>query len=311
MEVTNSVEMARSAKSAMPAAVEMYNKTVFVYREEVFCLLMVNAWEILAKARIIQQAGDNLEAIYKPTKNGRPATSRHTETPLTINLHKAPTRAGVTQNVRTNVELLSDIRNDVAHIGSLSPELKQRIGELGTASVHNFVQLLKKWFDEPVDNLYMLPVGFLGTAVGVPTSSDQRQRDLLKRLTDIAAASDPEYPHPVALRVHMNISPARGGGATIGRTSDPNAPAVRLTDDQILDLYSTSHGEIVDACKDRYMDFIQSSKFNDLMKSVKRNAECAYERRHNLKRKGGSGSFLFNKEAVIKLLDRHYTVKNS
>ncbi len=311
MEVANSVEMARSAKAAMLAAVEIYNKTVFTYREEVFCLLMVNAWEILAKARLVQQAGDNLEAIYKPTKNGRPATSRHTKTPLTINLHKALTRTGVTQNVRTNVELLSNIRNDVAHIGSLSPELEQRIGELGTASVHNFVQLLKKWFDEPVDNLYMLPVGFLGTAVGVPTSSDQRQRDLLKRLTDISAASDPEDPHPLALHVHTNISPARGGGATIGRTSDPNAPAFRLTDDQILDLYSTSHAEIVDACRDRYINFIQNSRFNHLMKSVKRDADCAFERPHNLKNKKGSGTFLFNKEAVLKRLDGHYTVKSS
>lgn len=37
------------------AAIEIYNKPDFRYREEAFSILMINAWELLLKARIIQQ----------------------------------------------------------------------------------------------------------------------------------------------------------------------------------------------------------------------------------------------------------------
>ena len=56
--------MARSAKAAMLAAVEIYNKTAFEFREEAFCVLIINAWEVLLKARIVSQNRNRLEIIY-------------------------------------------------------------------------------------------------------------------------------------------------------------------------------------------------------------------------------------------------------
>ena len=36
---------------AVLSAIELYNKPVFSYREESFSILMVNAWELLLKAK--------------------------------------------------------------------------------------------------------------------------------------------------------------------------------------------------------------------------------------------------------------------
>jgi hypothetical protein len=52
------------------SAIEISNKPDFKYREDSFSILMVNAWELLLKARILQRNKNKLESIYivDPTK---------------------------------------------------------------------------------------------------------------------------------------------------------------------------------------------------------------------------------------------------
>ncbi|MCY4532385.1 MAG: hypothetical protein OXC84_08690 [Gammaproteobacteria bacterium] len=45
------------------AAIEVYNKPNFKFREETFSILMLSAWEILLKARVMQEDGGKLRAI--------------------------------------------------------------------------------------------------------------------------------------------------------------------------------------------------------------------------------------------------------
>lgn len=40
---------------ACSAAIEIYNKPDFRYREEAFSILMLNAWELLLKARVLNE----------------------------------------------------------------------------------------------------------------------------------------------------------------------------------------------------------------------------------------------------------------
>jgi len=48
----------KSVQAAL-SAIELYNKPNFSYREESFCILMVNAWELLLKARLIDEQGES------------------------------------------------------------------------------------------------------------------------------------------------------------------------------------------------------------------------------------------------------------
>ena len=47
----------------MLAAIEVYNKPTFAYREESFAILAINSWELLLKARLLQLENNRLAVI--------------------------------------------------------------------------------------------------------------------------------------------------------------------------------------------------------------------------------------------------------
>src|SRR3954470_17826163 len=68
--------LVEKATHAAVAAIEVYNKPGFKYREETFAILMLNAWELLLKARILKENKNNARPIEvwdaQPTKSGKP-----------------------------------------------------------------------------------------------------------------------------------------------------------------------------------------------------------------------------------------------
>src|SRR3954471_20106455 len=68
--------LVEKATQAAVAAIEVYNKPGFKYREETFAILMLNAWELLLKARILKENKNKLRSIEvwdsKASKGGRP-----------------------------------------------------------------------------------------------------------------------------------------------------------------------------------------------------------------------------------------------
>ena len=50
--------LSRNAQSAMLAAIEIYNKPAFQYRDECFVILLLNAWELLLKAIVSKRGFD-------------------------------------------------------------------------------------------------------------------------------------------------------------------------------------------------------------------------------------------------------------
>jgi hypothetical protein len=65
------------AVDAAISAIEVYNKPAFRYREETFAVLMLNAWELLLKARILKENNNKLRSIEvwqrRATKSGPPS----------------------------------------------------------------------------------------------------------------------------------------------------------------------------------------------------------------------------------------------
>lgn len=114
--------MARCAREALLAAVEIYNKPTVQYREQTATFLLVNAWEVLIKARIVQENGGRIQAIYRRKRNSnRFAYSADGEV-LTIEIRGAVNRSKLPQEVRSNILGLVKIRNRAAHLGVLVPE---------------------------------------------------------------------------------------------------------------------------------------------------------------------------------------------
>ena len=135
------LSMARCAASAVLAAIEIYNKPTVEYCEQTFALLMVNAWEILLKARLLQQAGGKVTAIYRREDSSRRyQRDSRTREPLTLGLTEVLGQAAPPREVRDNISGLVEVRNRAAHLGVLAPDARQAILAFGTASVQNFPQ---------------------------------------------------------------------------------------------------------------------------------------------------------------------------
>ena len=155
---------------------------------------------------------------------------------------------------------------------------------------------------------YLLPVGFLGhaTATGVaPTVGQKALLEILNQLSESSGTGDPEY----AVVMHVDIELNRGfaGGGNIGFTTDPTAPTVRMSDDEALSRFPTEYRELVRLCIGRYAGFKQNQEFHDLMKTVNRDPQCAYERRLDPTRETSTVAKRFYKvEAVFSRLDNHY-----
>src|ERR1700722_20003463 len=65
-----SSDLAKKSVHAAVAAIEVYNKPNFLYREEAFSLLMTNAWELLLKAKWILDHLDVLDSLYELIDDG-------------------------------------------------------------------------------------------------------------------------------------------------------------------------------------------------------------------------------------------------
>ena len=173
-----------------------------------------------------------------------------------------------------------EVRNRAAHMGVLSAEVRERILGFGTASVHNFVKLSTQWFGQIVAVPYLLPVGFAGHAVLVKETYPGRQRDLIKALDNLATSfgsTDSEF--SVVMHVDVKLNRGLSGGGNIGMTTDPDAPSVFVSDEELLGYYSLTHNDVVTKCKERYSDFKQNPRFYELMKTVKADPNCAHERK--------------------------------
>ena len=112
--------MARCACEALLAAVEIYNKPKVEYREQTVAFLLVNAWEVLIKARIIQQNGGKFQSIYRRKRDSRRYEYRDGNI-VTIEIRGALNRSGLPEEVKSNISGLIKIRNrgyTFGHLGS-------------------------------------------------------------------------------------------------------------------------------------------------------------------------------------------------
>lgn len=143
------------------SAIEIYNKPNFHNREQIFCILIVSAWETLLKARIVSLNNNSHNSIYVKNSNGRYKKNRNNEY-LTIGLDEAISKLSLHTTVSDNIAQLVRIRDAAIHLTADSKTLPYLVFSLGTASLQNYSKLIKQWFAESLGdyNFYILPLGF-------------------------------------------------------------------------------------------------------------------------------------------------------
>ena len=147
--------------AAMLAAIEVYNKPTFSYREETFCILAVNAWELLLKDKLLREANNDPKAIQvrepRKLKDGGKSTKQmavkknRTGNAMTLQLtaciavlEKSADRMDrVPQEVVLNLDAMIDVRDNATHFIVANAVLQRSVLELACASVRNYGALNK------------------------------------------------------------------------------------------------------------------------------------------------------------------------
>lgn len=158
-------------------ALETINRLSIHYRVETFCYLICNAWELLLKAKILDDEGKRT-AIYYKKQRGKP---RHS-----LSLRDCLNRVIPNQNdaTRRNIECIAELRDEAVHI--VFSEVPRDVLSLFQASILNYHKRLGAWFGISLSD--RVPVGMMSLVYDLsPEKADLSHARLKKALGKEAA----------------------------------------------------------------------------------------------------------------------------
>ncbi|HEU5076808.1 MAG TPA: DUF3644 domain-containing protein, partial [Polyangiaceae bacterium] len=146
-----------NAVAAMSAAIEIYNKPNFTYREECFTILQVNAWELVLKALLSK----NRRRIYYKKVRGQPYRTLSVSDALTRSEKLFPSAVAFKPTAE-NLRLLIGYRDSAVHFYN-RPGFEALIYALAQTSIVNFRDLVSAAFDRDISKeitVSLLPLSF-------------------------------------------------------------------------------------------------------------------------------------------------------
>lgn len=158
-------------------ALETINRLSIKYRVEAFAYLICNAWELLLKAKVIEDAGSR-KAIYYKKKRGEPRRS--------LALRDCLKRVFPNDNdpTRRNIELIADLRDEATHL--VISQVPKDVLALFQACVLNYHRRLNEWWGLSLSD--RIPVGMMTIIYDLsPDQLDLSNSILRRRLGSDAA----------------------------------------------------------------------------------------------------------------------------
>lgn len=314
---------------AVLSAIEIYNKPDFRYREEAFAILMCNSWELLLKAKTLLDNSEDIGSVVATRAEIHEQSGETRQVPklnrcgnaMTVSLAYLSTAmrdqkvGGFSKECHTNIELLIEIRDNAIHLVSDDLALAQSVLEIGTASLKNYMTFATSWFGANFAryNFFLMPLSFFhgfeaAEAISVAPKSEQTKRFLayFAKITDIA---DNDALHAVSLKIETKVVKAKGSdGIAVRWTSDPSAPALRISEESLLEKYPYDSGDLAKKLRDRYTNYKQDKRYFKLkgpLESDEKYCKVRYLDPKNPK----SGSKKFFSTEVFKVFDLHYERK--
>ncbi len=131
-------------------SLETINRLTIQYRLESFCHLVCNAWELLLKAKMLDDSGDQEAIYYKP----QPGKQRRT---LSLRACLKRIYPNAKDPIRRNVERIEELRDESVHL--VIGRIPTDIMSLLQAGVINYHRDLNDWFGRSLSDRY--PLGML------------------------------------------------------------------------------------------------------------------------------------------------------
>lgn len=318
-EPTLSEKLLEKSIHAALSAIEIYNKPDFKYREETFAILMVNAWETLLKAKVVEENGNNLDSIYvKRTKQDGTEyipTSR-SDNPLTIGLFDALAIIKVDEALVKNIEALTEIRDTAIHHINEDVQLSMKVLEIGTATLRSYVIMIDAWFkyDMTKYNFYLMPLSFFHLheleSGSVSPSSDQISK-LLEYIAkeESIVPSDENNPHSISLILKMDFvkGSSPSGIALAKNSNDGDTVHVYVSSEEEFGRkYRWTYAQLLEKLKTRYEDFKTNPTFYNLHRELGANKKYRDLWYLNFKERTGTSKPYYD-PCILDEFDKHYT----
>jgi len=180
-----------NSKAALLAAIEVYNKPSFLYRDECAVILLLNAWELFLKSILSK----NDISVFYPKRRGQPYKTLTWQDAFTKARTKFPASVAFLP-VQRNLELLGIYRDNSVHFYN-AKGFEVVVYSLAQTSIKNFRDLLESTFGQRLEdevNWKLLPLGmeppldvvdYISGATGAKKSSAVKQ--YLAELADAVA----------------------------------------------------------------------------------------------------------------------------
>lgn len=322
--MNTSKDFSEKSISAAVSAIEIYNKPDFSYREEAFSLLMVNAWELLLKAKWLVDRNDDIStlyivdiespkgATYKLNRSGNPIT--HGAQFLSTKLLEDPD-SGLDKPCHDNIHALIEIRDNSAHFINKDIYFGRRILEIGTASLRNYVQLGMEWFQLDLSryNFFLMPISFYHGFEAIQPAVDALYPEqvirLLKYLDNLQEEDSPieeMSTQHVALRLETRLVKGNKAEAIEFKwTNDPTAPTIALREEDVTKNYPLTYRMLTDALRRRYSNFLENRQYHKLRNDVEKENKYCLVRLLNPKNPKSAKQRFYNPN-IFQEFDMHY-----
>lgn len=249
---THELLVSNSIDAAL-ASIEIYNKPNFPYREQIFTILIINAWELLLKAKILKDNGDQATSIYAVDGQGKPKTNR-TGNPLTIELIGAMRKLNLNQTVAANLNMLIEIRDTAIHYYH-DNSIRYLTYTLGVASLRNYQKLVHEWFGKSLldYNFYILPLAFAYDFKTLSLLQLEKKPEVISNVIKAAAAcqsaqkdgADYYFICEVATEIRTAKSFVTGADFTTGvNPKNQKGKTVIVKMQRLIDKYPLSYAEV-------------------------------------------------------------------
>ena len=326
---SRSKELLDRAIAATVAAIEIYNKPDFPYRSETFCILAINGWELLLKAKWLKENGNNIRSLYvmetRTNKDGTKSKRQsvkltRSNNPYTLGLDylskKLAEQKLLDQKAADNIEALLELRDSSVHFYYQSrTDLALLLQEIGAASLKNFVQAVKEWFarDLSNSNFYLMPLSFLdmplqSDAIFIKKREERNFWEYLQQLETRTKKRNSVYQVTANVGVKFIRSKAKDA-MKVQVTNDPNDPdatIVYMTEVQIREKYPWDYKQLTDKCRQRFPDFKSNSDYHSLRISLYGDERYCHVRYLDPGNSKSSKKWLFNPN-ILQVFDRHYS----
>ncbi len=214
-------------------------------------------------------------------------------------------------NAWKNLEVLLELRDSAIHFYNRSPVFAQRLQEIGAASVKNFASAAADWFKRDLSefNFYLMPLSF----VRLPMQAEAvllnpEEKNFLAFLEGLETKQDdPAARYSVTVNIEIKFTRSKARDALgVQVTNNPNAPEVRMTEEQVREKYRWDYDQLTAECRKRYAGFKVDGEYHKLRKTLLADSRFGHVRHLDPGNPKSSKKPFFNAN-IITEFDQHYT----